>query len=41
MKTEFKAWLTAKLLDWAFSVCPKGEFKIIFAFFLRDNIMKL
>lgn len=41
MNKEFKAWLTVKLLDWAFSVCPEGEFKIKFAFFLRDNIIKL
>lgn len=41
MKIEFKKWLTALLIKWAFNICPKSEFKIRFALFIREHIMDL
>lgn len=41
MKIEFKKWLTALLIKWAFKICPESQFKTNFAWFIAENIMEL
>ena len=41
LKNEFKRWLVSVFIEWAFDLCPDGEFKLQFAIFINQNIMKL
>jgi len=36
-----KLWITAILINWAYKICPNGEFKTLFTVFIYNNIMKL
>lgn len=41
MILEIKKWIVSVLLNWAFDVCPKGDFRTEFAIFINNHIMKL
>jgi hypothetical protein len=41
MIREIKLWLVSLFIKWAYSICPEGEFKVQFTWFITNHIEKL
>jgi hypothetical protein len=41
MVKELKLWLVSVFIKWAYNICPEGDFKVQFRWFINNHLQKL